>query len=60
MVRKRQSSASLVSETIVATDTFPIEDLLDTTVEDYKKLNEKVDKVRARIKERKEQTQRKK
>lgn len=60
MVRKRQSSASLVSETIVATDTFPIEDLLDTTVEDYKKLNEKVDKVRTRIKERKEQTQRKK
>ncbi len=60
MARKRQSSAALASEAIVVTDPLPIEDLQDTTVEDYRKLNEKVDKVRSRIKERKEQKPRKK
>jgi hypothetical protein len=59
MAHKRQSSAALASE-VVVTDPLPIEDLQDATVEDYRKLNEKVDKVRSRIKERKAQKPRKK
>ncbi len=60
MARKRQSSAALASEAVVITEPLPIEDLQDSTVEDYRKLNEKVDRVKSRIKERKEQKPRKK
>lgn len=58
MPRKRQSSAA--SEAIVITESISIETLEDTTVEDYKKLNDKCDKVISRIKVRKERKQKKK
>jgi len=60
MARKRQLGLALASEAVVITDPLPIEDLEDATVEDYKKLNEKVDKVMSKIKGRKEAKQRKK
>jgi hypothetical protein len=60
MARKRQLGLALASEAVVITDPLPIEDLEDATVEDYKKLNEKMDKVMSKIKGRKEAKQRKK
>ena len=60
MVRKRQLGLALASEAIVVSEPLPIEDLEDATVEDYKKLNEKMDKVMSKIKGRKEAKQRKK
>lgn len=60
MARKRQLGLALTSEAVVITDPLPIEDLEDATVEDYKKLNEKMDKVMSKIKGRKEAKQRKK
>jgi hypothetical protein len=54
MSRKRILATS---EAIVYTDPLPIEDLEETTVEDYKTLNEKCDKVIVKIKSRKERKQ---
>lgn len=51
--RLRQTSAA-VSEAIVISEPLPIEDLEEATVEDYKKLNDKCDKVMSKIKGRKE------
>jgi hypothetical protein len=59
MARKRQLGSSALASEIVITDPLPIEDLEDTTVEDYKKLNEKVDRVISKIKGRKEQKRKK-
>lgn len=60
MARKRQLGTALANEAIVVTEPLPIEDLEDATVEEYRKLNEKADKVMSRIKGRKEAKQRKK
>jgi hypothetical protein len=49
-----------VSEAIVYTEPLPIEDLEETTVEDYKALNDKCDKVIVKIKNRKERKSKKK
>jgi hypothetical protein len=57
---RRRSSVAVASEAIVITEPLPLEDLQETTVEDYKKLNEKVDKVMSKIKVRKERKQIKK
>lgn len=54
MSRKRILATS---EALVYTDPLPIEDLEETTVEDYKTLNEKCDKVIVKIKNRKERKQ---
>ena len=57
---RRRSSVAVASEAIVINEPLPLEDLQETTVEDYKKLNEKVDKVMSKIKVRKERKQIKK
>lgn len=51
MPRKRYSLAS--AEVITITEPVPMEDLEDTVVEDYKKLNEKCDKAMSKVKDRK-------
>lgn len=63
MTRRRHSSASVavaaaaatatVIETIIVTEPLPVEELEDTTVEDYKALNEKMDGIITKIKVRK-------
>jgi hypothetical protein len=62
MIRKRFSTlAATVNDSVVLSESLMLEDLEDlenledTTVEDYKKLNEKCDKVISKIKIRKEQ-----
>ena len=58
MARRRLNTAA-ASETITVTEPLPIEDLEDTTVEDYKKLNDKLDTVISKIKGRKESKRKK-
>lgn len=53
MPRKRHSIAS--SEAITITEPVAMEDLADTTVEDYKKLNEKCDQIMSKKKDRKKE-----
>lgn len=57
MPRRRNNTAAAASvsviETITVTDPLPIEDLEEATVEDYKKLNDKLDGVISKIKGRK-------
>lgn len=51
--RLRQASAA-TSEAIVISEPLPLEDLEETTVEEYKKLNDKCDKVMSKVKGRKD------
>lgn len=51
MPRRRQSLAS--AEVITISEPVAMEDLEDTTVEDYKKLNEKCDQIMTKKKDRK-------
>jgi len=54
MLRRRNTTAAAsISETITITEPLPVEDLKETTVEDYKKLNDKLDGVISKIKGRK-------
>lgn len=50
MPRKRSLASA---EAIIITEPVPMEDLEETVVEDYKKLNEKCDKAMSKIKDRK-------
>jgi hypothetical protein len=55
---KRKLSAA-AAEIIVTEESCSIEDLQDSTVEEYKKLNENLDKVMSKIKNRKEHKRKK-
>jgi hypothetical protein len=48
-----RSASTAVSEAVVLTEPIPLEDLEETTVEEYKKLNDKCDQVMSKIKGRK-------
>jgi len=55
MSRRRNiaAAAASISETISVTEPLPIDDLENETIEDYKKLNDKLDDVISKIKGRK-------
>ncbi len=57
--RRNTSAAASVSETITVTEPLPIEDLEDSTIEEYKVLNDKIDGVMTKIKGRKESKRKK-
>lgn len=56
---RRRIAAIAVSEPITVSEPLPIEDLEDTTVEEYKKLNDKLDTCITKIKTRKESKRKK-
>ncbi len=56
---RRRNTAVALSESITVTEPVPMEDLDDDTVEDYKRLNDKLDTVMTKIKGRKESKRKK-
>ena len=57
MPRRRAQAA--LTETITVSDPLPVYDIEDPTVEDYQKLNDKLDDVMTKIKGRKESKRKK-
>lgn len=55
----RQQLSAALNEIIISSEPLSIEDLEESTVEDYKKLNEKCDKVMSKIKGRKDKKSKK-
>ena len=55
---KRKLSAA-VAEIMITEESCQLEDLEDSTVEEYKKLNEKLDRVKSKINTRKEHKRKK-
>lgn len=53
MARTR-TSAAIASDNITTVDPIPMEDLEESIVEDYEKLNEKLDNIKSKINGRKE------
>lgn len=51
---------STTSEAVTLTESIAIEEVEEATVEDYKKLNEKCDKIISKIKDRKKRKPKKK
>ena len=51
---RRRTSAAIASDEIITVEPVPMEDLEESTVEDYKKLNEKLDNIKSKINGRKE------
>lgn len=51
---RRRTSAAIASEAITVVDPVPMEELEESTVEDYNKLNEKLDSIKTKISSRKE------
>jgi len=60
MPNRRSSVVSSEATAVLIEELPPIEKIEESTMEDYKKLNEKVDKVMSKIKTRKERKPRKK
>jgi hypothetical protein len=51
---RRRTSAAIASDDITTVEPVPMEDLEESTVEDYQKLNEKLDNIKSKINGRKE------
>ncbi len=56
---RRRTSAAIASDNIITVEPVPMEDLEESTMEDYKKLNEKLDSIKSKINGRKESKKKK-